>query len=162
MDEDVQLEEKKPFSDENANDLDDQDVPDEILQLSGGDGRVWLIKVRVILGSFSICQHARKVPRFLMEKWQAVTAPNVHLATMRVYSDKTTGGKNRISLFLPDAPQLGSSRTVPQQYDTSGMPKEYLLDIVNQEVENQVVISEREMNPSKGRASEHLSYTLVL
>jgi len=86
-----------------------------------------------------------------MERWQAVTTPNIHLATMRVYNSKVDG-QTRISLFLPDAPQLDPQPGMQPQYDTTRISKEYALDMVNQEVENHLVISERDMDPPRGRA----------
>ena len=72
---------------------------------------------------------------------------------MRVYNSKVDG-QTRISLFLPDAPQLDPQPGMQPQYDTTRISKEYALDMVNQEVENHLVISERDMDPPRGRASE--------
>jgi len=135
MDEDVETQDRKPFEDE-AGAEDEVPDPDEILEFSQGDGRVWLVKI----------------PKFLMERWQSVTAAHIHLATMRVYNSKTPGGKTRISLFLPNATKLGDSRAERVGYDTEGLTQEYELDIVNAVVHNQIVISEKDMDPPKGRA----------
>ncbi|KZS92749.1 hypothetical protein SISNIDRAFT_107734 [Sistotremastrum niveocremeum HHB9708] len=134
MDDEIQNEERKPFEDEGGMEVDEPD-PDEILELAGGDGRIWCVKI----------------PKFLMERWQSVQRANVHLATMRVYN-ATNNGKTRITLLLPHAERLGENKAETVGYDTDGLTQEYDLTIVNQAVENQLVVSEKEMDPPKGRA----------
>lgn len=72
-----------------------------------------------------------------MERWSSVDEEGVHLATIRVYHNNksTTGKKPRIILFLPPSP------------DNDDQPEEYELDMVNESVENQVVVAEREKEP---------------
>ena len=72
-----------------------------------------------------------------MERWSAIDAEDVHLATIRVYHNakSSSGKKPRIMLFLPPAP------------DSPNEPEEFELDTVNEAVENQVVIAEREKEP---------------
>ena len=130
--------EKKPFEEEQPPDK-EEPVPDETLEFTNGDGRIWLVKI----------------PKFLMELWQKVSIPNTHLATMRVYNSDNHNEPPRISLFLPDAPKLGLDRVTSLPYHVgSTIIREYALDIVNREVENQVVISERDIDPGSSRASQ--------
>lgn len=74
-----------------------------------------------------------------MERWSAIDRENVHLATIRVYGRNNPDGspaKPRIILMLP-----------PNQ-DTPGEPgDEFELDMVNDTVENQIVVAEREKEP---------------
>jgi len=87
-----------------------------------------------------------------MERWEKVSAPDVHLATMRVYN-----GGSKISLLLPHAPQLGANKAPHPSYNAQDLMTEYALDVVNPGVENQVVVSERPTDPPNGRArSTHL------
>ncbi|KAF8626926.1 hypothetical protein AX17_006427 [Amanita inopinata Kibby_2008] len=84
---DIEEEEKKPFDAELGHDEDSQPDPDEHLMLDQGNGRVWLVKI----------------PKFLMERWTAISADDVHLATIRVYTNAVNPHtkKPRIILFLP-------------------------------------------------------------
>jgi len=131
-------ENRKVFADENTdqgNAVDEAD-PEELMEFSAGEGRIWLVKV----------------PKFLMECWEKVSAPDVHLATMRVFN-----GGSKISLLLPHSPLLGANGTSHPMYSSDGLMTEYTLDVVNPGVENQVVISERPTEPPNGRAkSTHL------
>jgi len=64
--------------------------------------------------------------------------------------------------FLPDAPRLGADRAAHVQYDTSNLSKEYFLELVNQEVDNQVLVSEKDIDPPNGRAkSTHLLGNII-
>lgn len=74
-----------------------------------------------------------------MEKWSSIDAENVHLATIRVYpeSQSSTGRKPKIVLMLP--PENGEERG-----------DEYEMDMVNESVDNQIVIAEREKEPGTG------------
>ncbi|TFK31732.1 transcription initiation factor IIF, beta subunit [Crucibulum laeve] len=140
---DIVDDEKKPFDAENARDDEDsQPDPDEHLMLDQGNGRVWLVKI----------------PKFLMERWSAINAEDVHLATLRVYSPQAAGQKTRIVLFLPPNrdPNAAASGTPPlldprrpqfqhtTSYSVSGSePDCYDLEMVNESVENQIVVAER-------------------
>ncbi|PFH47082.1 hypothetical protein AMATHDRAFT_68486 [Amanita thiersii Skay4041] len=83
----VEDDDKKPFDAELGHDDDSQPDPEEHLMLDQGNGRVWMVKV----------------PKFLMERWSAIAADDVHLATIRVYTNATNPHtkKPRIILFLP-------------------------------------------------------------
>ncbi|PSS32061.1 hypothetical protein PHLCEN_2v2168 [Hermanssonia centrifuga] len=76
-----------------------------------------------------------------MERWSAVDAEGVHLATIRVYhgAKSASGKKPRIVLILPPS---------AENPDVPG--DEYELDMVNEAVENQVVVAEREKEPGTG------------
>ncbi|CCM02777.1 uncharacterized protein FIBRA_04885 [Fibroporia radiculosa] len=102
------------------NDEDSQPDPDETLLTDLEIGRAWLI------------------PRFLMERWSSIDAEGVHLASIRVYHNakSSTGRKPRIVLTLP--PNSDSPDSEGDQYE---------LDIVNDSVDNQLVIAEREKHP---------------
>jgi transcription initiation factor TFIIF subunit beta len=91
-----------------------------------------------------------------MERWEKVSAPDVHLATMRVFN-----GGSKIALLLPHAPQLGNKAKAQPAYPSEGLMTEYTLDVVNPGVENQVVVSERPTNPPIGRASMHFFHTAL-
>lgn len=74
-----------------------------------------------------------------MEKWSAIDAEGIELATIRVYHkaiSSITGKTPRIILTLPP--------------ETEGEPgDEFEMDMVNDTVENQYVIAEREKEPGK-------------
>jgi transcription initiation factor TFIIF subunit beta len=93
-----------------------------------------------------------------MERWSAIDAEDVHLATIRVYSEAigASGKKPRIVLFLPpNSPnnsQPGSQSPNPNRpvfnnslsYPSSvSEPDSYELDMVNDAVDNQMVVAER-------------------
>ncbi|RDB30984.1 Transcription initiation factor IIF subunit beta [Hypsizygus marmoreus] len=143
--------EKKPFDAEHPDDSgDSQPDPDEHLMLDQGSGRVWLVKI----------------PKFLMERWCAINVEDVHLASIRVYSNSLNPAnkKPRIVLFLPpnnDPNQPSNGTTPPLQrsdrpafntstsYVTTGAePDCYELDMVNDSVDNQIVVAERPKDPS--------------
>ena len=65
-----------------------------------------------------------------MERWSNVVREDVHLATIRVF--KTS---SRIKLYLPENPAN------PEE------PREYELDMVQESVENQLVVAEKEKEP---------------
>ena len=102
-----------------------------------------------------------QIPKFLMERWCAVNADDVHLATLRLYPG-TAERKQRIVLFLPpnrdpnnpDAtpPATQSGRpvfaTTTSYASTDAEPDAYELDMVNDDVENQIVVAERPKDPS--------------
>ena len=73
-----------------------------------------------------------------MARWSSIDAEGVHLATIRVYHNaKNESGKSpRILLMLPPP---------PENPDEPG--EEFELDMVNESVENQFVIAEREKEP---------------
>ncbi|KAH9481083.1 Transcription initiation factor IIF subunit beta [Psilocybe cubensis] len=140
--------EKKPFDAETAQDDDAQPDPDEHLMLNQGSGAVWIVKV----------------PKFLMERWSAVNAEDVHLATIRLY--QLPDGKQRVVLFLPpnrDPSIPPSSQPPPPEnpnrptFDPSAYttytalgsePDCYELDLVIEDVQNQVVVAERPKDAS--------------
>lgn len=76
-----------------------------------------------------------------MERWLSVREDNVHLATIRVYhTAKSASGKSpRILLTLPSDPNH------PATGEFAG--DVYEMDMVQESVENQVVIAEREKEP---------------
>ncbi|KZT67921.1 hypothetical protein DAEQUDRAFT_728416 [Daedalea quercina L-15889] len=122
----VEEEDKKQFDSINGSqDAETEPDPDESLIMDSGNGRVWLVKI----------------PKYLMERWQSVTEDNVHLATIRVYHGaKSASGKSpRILLALPPDPEN------PGQNEFEG--DVYEMDMVQESVENQVVIAEREKEP---------------
>ena len=65
-----------------------------------------------------------------MERWANINREDVHLATIRVF--KTS---SRIKLYLPENP------TNPEE------PSEYELDMVQESVDNQLVVAEKEKEP---------------
>lgn len=98
-----------------------------------------------------------------MERWSAIEAGGVHLASIRVYSEaKGALGKTpRIMLFLPPHPAdiaavndptrptfMPGAAYNPDPADIQ--PDVYELDMVNDNVENQIVIAERPKIPEEG------------
>ena len=65
-----------------------------------------------------------------MERWANVTREDVHLATIRVFK-----ASSRIKLYLPENPAN------PEE------PREYELDMVQESVDNQLVVAEKEKEP---------------
>lgn len=65
-----------------------------------------------------------------MERWSAIKQEDVHLATIRVYSETS-----KIKLFLP------------HNDENPDEPEEYELDMVQASVENQIVVAEQEKEP---------------
>lgn len=120
---------------------DSQPDPDESLMMDAGNGRVWLVKVSISRCHLSIIflnQATPQIPKFLMERWSAIDAEGVHLATIRVYhgSKSSTGKGPRIILTLPPNPENPSEEG-----------DQYEMDMVNDTVQNQVVVAEREKEP---------------
>lgn len=162
MDEASLEDEKKPFDAEGPNEEETMPDPDEQLMLHQGNGRVWLVKVRPIHTSFIMAESDSntQVPKHLMERWSAIDADNVHLATIRVYNEaKNAAGKSpRIMLFLPPNPTDLSAVSDPSkpQFDSGAAfnhnpdevePDVYELDMVNDNVENQIFVAERPKAP---------------
>ncbi|EIW57170.1 uncharacterized protein TRAVEDRAFT_168775 [Trametes versicolor FP-101664 SS1] len=115
-------EDSKQFDAMNGgHDDDNQPDPDEPLMMDAGLGKVWLVKI----------------PRHLMERWSAIDEEGVHLASIRIYhqAESSLGRRPRIVLTLPPDPKH------PEE------PDEYEMDMVNHDVENQIVIAEREKEP---------------
>ena len=97
-----------------------------------------------------------------MERWSAINAEDVHLATIRVYTSEAPNKKPRIVLFLPPnndpanpnatpSPQHANRPVfdTPTQYISTGPePDCYELDMVNDSVENQIVVAERPKDPA--------------
>jgi transcription initiation factor TFIIF subunit beta len=73
-----------------------------------------------------------------MERWSAINAEDVQLATVRVYTPDAPNKKPRIILFLP---RNGD----PANFNE---PDFYEMDMVNDGVENQIVVAERPKDPS--------------
>ena len=71
-----------------------------------------------------------QIPRFLMERWANVSREDVHLATIRVFK-----ASSRIKLYLPENPAN------PDE------PREYELEMVQESVDNQLVVAEKEKEP---------------
>lgn len=97
-----------------------------------------------------------RVPKHLMERWSAIDAEDVHLASIRVYSEaKNSAGKTpRIMLFLPPNPSDSAAVNDTSRptfssnaaYNTNPndiQPDVYELDMINDNVENQIVVAER-------------------
>ncbi|KAJ7471319.1 transcription initiation factor IIF, beta subunit [Mycena galericulata] len=137
---------KKPFDVVGDVEEDSQPDPDEQLMLDQGHGKVWLVKI----------------PKFLLERWTAINAEDVHLATVRVYPGTKPGERTRMFLFLPPNADPTKKQTPPPQnpsrpqfahttsyaVDGGAEPDCYELDMVHDNVENQVVIAERPKDPS--------------
>ncbi|KAF7303733.1 Transcription initiation factor IIF subunit beta [Mycena indigotica] len=145
--------EKKAFEDAPDDQMPD---PDETLMLDQGHGRVWLVKI----------------PKFLLERWAAVNAEDIHLASIRVYT--YPDGRHRMFLFLPpnidpnskqaiSAPQRPNypqfAHTTSYSIDGGAEPDCYELDMVNDNVENQVVIAERPKDSSLSISSSTAATT---
>ncbi len=76
-----------------------------------------------------------------MEQWSAIDEEGIQLATIRVYpnAESATGKKPRIMLVLPPHPD-----------DPTGTGETFEMDMVNDDVENQIVVAERETTPGSG------------
>lgn len=121
MDDIAVEDEKKPFdSVVGGHDEDTQPDPDEQIMTESGNGRVWMVKI----------------PRHLMERWSAVDAEGVPLATIRVYDNPTPGAPQRIIVQTPSDP-----------LDPASPMDQYEMDMLNQDVNNQIVVAEREKEP---------------
>ncbi|KAI0058766.1 transcription initiation factor IIF, beta subunit [Artomyces pyxidatus] len=122
MDEDVTLEdEKKPFDAVAGNEDDSQPDPEEQIMLDSGNGRVWLVKI----------------PRFLMERWSAIDEEGRQLATIRIYDAPPNSIKPpRIFVQIPSDPANPAAGT-----------DQYEMAMNNQDVNNQIVVAEREKEP---------------
>ncbi|KAI0035388.1 transcription initiation factor IIF, beta subunit-domain-containing protein [Vararia minispora EC-137] len=116
--------EEKPFDLGGPQDDDQQPDPEEHIMLDSGSGRVWLVKI----------------PRFLMERWAAIQQDGIDLATIRIYDDKSRGAHTPPRMFV-EAPA--------DPFDPSKGVDLYELDMHNQDVENQIVVAEREKDPSQ-------------
>ena len=80
-----------------------------------------------------------------MEKWSAIDKDGTHLATIRVYDKEDPAKKQRIVLLVPPEPGIDVN---------NGDFDEYELDMVNESVDNQFVIADREKAPgSRARTS---------
>lgn len=145
-----------------------QPDPDEELMLDQGNGRVWLVKVIVLVPfhnrtTFSEALH--QVPKYLMERWSAIDVEDVHLASIRVYPSAAgpSGKKPRIVLFLPPNitpdqaadPQANQDPSRPvfvrnpayTAHRPIEEPDAYELEMVNDAVDNQIVVAERPKDP---------------
>jgi len=120
---DAGTEDVKPFGEDIAVKEEEDEVqpePDEELNMDQGAGRVWSVKI----------------PKHLMERWSRVDSDDEHLATIRVYERDARTGKQRIVVVVPS-----EDPSTPNEVD------EYEMDMVNEAVENQIVIAEREKEP---------------
>ncbi|KAF9033573.1 transcription initiation factor IIF, beta subunit [Panaeolus papilionaceus] len=152
--------EKKPFDAAGEEEIAQPD-PNEELMLEQGNGRIWLVKI----------------PKFLLERWTAVTAEDAHLATLRVYaaSPDKPNSKQRIILFLPPVPPSPNSPPQPQDpnrpvFDPSSSyvlppagsgaePDAYELEMVNENVENSIVVAERPKDSSLSQSASSAANT---
>ncbi|TFL02107.1 transcription initiation factor IIF, beta subunit-domain-containing protein [Pterulicium gracile] len=150
---------EKKFDADNAGRNDDDDQmpdPDEPLMLDQGNGRVWMVKI----------------PKNVMERWSALDAEDVHLATIRVYNDNSGAvppKKPKIFLFLPPSkqsptpdPSLPTFKAPPAHLAEAaqtpvGEPEVYELTMLNDDVTNQIVVAERPKNDPASNASGSLS-----
>lgn len=130
--EEVGLEETKPDVDVKIED-DVQPEPDETLMMDQGNGRVWSVKL----------------PKHLMVSWSASPKDGIHLATMRVYDADPKTRKQRMVLLVPSTPRDPSDPASMQPPTFApGTYDEYELEMLNDSVENQVVVAEREKEPN--------------
>ncbi|KAF9062868.1 transcription initiation factor IIF, beta subunit-domain-containing protein [Rhodocollybia butyracea] len=136
--------EKKPFA-ETTHDEDLQPDPEEILMLNQGHGKVWMVKI----------------PKSLLERWTAINAEDMHLASLRIYTDPGPGQKARIILFLPQhkdpvtPPNPNWPVFGPNAVETASEaePDCYELEMVNDSVDNHIVVAERPKDASFGLSS---------
>lgn len=129
----VEESENKPFDAELAQDGEEtQPEPDEHMITDSATGRVWIVKVCGNAHPFDsrLLMSTPQIPRFLMERWANVNREDVHLATIRVFK-----ASSRIKLYLPENPAN------PEE------PREYELDMVQESVDNQLVVAEKEKEP---------------
>ncbi|OCB91331.1 transcription initiation factor IIF, beta subunit [Sanghuangporus baumii] len=135
---DPEVHESKPDVDVKLED-ETQPDPDEIMDMQSGNGRAWCVKV----------------PKHLMEKWAAINRDGVHLATLRAYDPDPRTGKPRFVLFVPVNPPHPSDPSATEAPPlVPGTYEEYELDMINQAVENQIVVAEKEVAPgSRARST---------
>ena len=145
--EEIGTDERKPFEHEDAikDEEETQPEPDEQLMMDQGSGRVWSVKVlsmRICLLETGVDIPSRvQVPKHLMEAWSMVEKDDVQLATIRVYNKDPRTGKQRIVMLVPSDPTLSPADVKEGDMD------EYEMDMVNEAVENQIVVAEREKAP---------------
>lgn len=131
MDDSVQTETKPDIDVKDEEET--QPDPDEIMDMTNGNGRAWCVKV----------------PKYLMEKWSSISEDNVHLATLRAYGPDPRTGKSRFALFVPINPPDPSDPKAKEAPSLEpGTYEEYDLDMVNESVENQIVVAES--TPTQG------------
>ena len=116
-----------------------QPDPDEIMDMRNGNGRAWSVKV----------------PKHLMEIWNKVTTDGVHLATLRAYNPDPRTGKPRFVLLVPiNPPDPSDPKAKDAPSLTPGSYEEYELVMLNESVENQIVVAEKEVTPgSRARST---------
>ena len=139
----------------------------------------WLRSVKALLvPPRAVAQNWRpeyKIPKFLMERWSAINAEDVHLATVRVYTPDAPNKKPRIVLFLPpnsdpanptDGPQPPQPanrpvfETTTRYVATGPEPDCYELDMVNDSVDNQIVVAERPKDPALSTSASAAAATV--
>ena len=96
-----------------------------------------------------------------MERWSAIEADDVHLATIRVYANDVNPHtkKPRIILFLPPGPSSDGSVPHDTAEHMSSEPNTYELEMVNDSVENQIVVAERPKDPSLSASATSAALT---
>ena len=138
---DTEVHESKPDVDVKVEE-ETQPDPDEIMDMRSGNGRAWCVKV----------------PKHLMERWNSISMDGIHLATLRAYNPDPRTGKPRFVLFVPtDPPDPSDPKATEAPPLAPGTYEEYELDMVNEAVENQIVVAEREVTPSSRARSTILT-----
>ena len=96
-----------------------------------------------------------------MERWSAIEADDIHLATIRVYANDVNPHtkKPRIILFLPPGPSSDSTIPNDTAEHMSSEPNTYELEMVNDSVENQIVVAERPKDPSLSASATSAALT---
>ncbi|KIK55455.1 hypothetical protein GYMLUDRAFT_76532 [Collybiopsis luxurians FD-317 M1] len=108
--------------------------------LNQGHGKVWMVKI----------------PKALLERWSAIDAEDVHLASLRIYPTTIPGQKSRIILFLPQHKETPPNPQWPvfgpnsMESPSDAEPDCYELEMVNESVENHIVVAERPKDASFG------------
>ncbi|KAF8339921.1 transcription initiation factor IIF, beta subunit-domain-containing protein [Cantharellus anzutake] len=124
---------REQFEDDGLLDGEDGDEPNEYLELDpNSDASVWLVKV----------------PKSLMETWSNVQKPQTLLGTVRVWANDVNGSQ-RVQLLLPETPE----------YTIGDEPTEYSLDVTNQTVQSQYVLTDQ---PNDKSANKRTRKTRVI
>ncbi|EJD52856.1 hypothetical protein AURDEDRAFT_111380 [Auricularia subglabra TFB-10046 SS5] len=164
--EEVETEDVKGFAPTEDTQIETEPDPDESLHLDQAHS-MWMVKM----------------PKFLLKRWTSVTEANIHLATIRVYDEVDPVTKTqRMEIILPDDPNepdvemtqstLSTEPSSQQDEDTMDpaalymkltaeleaelqRAKEYELQMIDLNVNNQLVIAERDLTdpPSRTKAT---------